>query len=467
MSLYPPSDLLPEESSDVRSVETAKSAAPSTRRGSRWIDNWNPENETFWEATGRKIARRNLNWSIFAEFLGFAVWQLWSVVVTFLPQAGFAFTQDQLFWLVAIPSLVGATLRIPYTLAVPVFGGRNWTVISALLLLIPAVGLIVVTNNPDTPFGVMVAIAALAGFGGGNFASSMTNITFFFPAKEKGWALGLNAAGGNLGAAAVQLVVPLVVTIGAGITLDRAGLIWIPLILLAAYAAWRRMDNLSTARNDVAGSLAAAKEGHLWLMAVLYIGTFGSFIGFSAAFPLLIKSTFPEVSVGHFAFLGALVGSLARPYGGRLADKIGGARLAVISFLAMSLGALGVVWSLPLHNFGLFLMMFLFLFVASGIGNGATYRMIPAIFRTLSVRRRENAEQSAVTARKAAAALGIVSAVGAYGGFLVPRGFALSTSHTGSLNAAFYVFVAFYLCCTAAVWFAYLRPGTDMAAAKV
>src|SRR5690349_22522977 len=291
-----------------------------TRRPGRWIDGWNPEDAAFWQAEGRAIARRNLGWSIFAEFLGFIIWQLWSIVVVMLPAAGFDPTSSQSFWLISLPSLVGATLRFPYTFMVAIFGGRNWTIVSAGLLLIPAVLLGIVVSNPDTPFGVLLLVAALGGVGGGNFASSMANITYFFPQKEKGWALGLNAAGGNLGTSVAQFAVPIVVTIGAGATLNiaLAGWMWIPLILIAIWGAWRYMDNLSSAKADFAGSAAALREPHLWVMSLLYIGTFGSFIGFASVFPKLIADQFPEFStiqVGQaaisLAFLGALVGSLA------------------------------------------------------------------------------------------------------------------------------------------------------------
>jgi MFS transporter, NNP family, nitrate/nitrite transporter len=200
------------------SAVSTPTSAPVHRSG-RWIDHWEPEDATFWRGGGRAIARRNLGFSIFAEFLGFCVWALWSVVVPLLPAAGFDLTLNQQFWLIAVPSLVGATIRIPYTFAVPLFGGRNWTVVSALLLLIPASALSFVVTRPETPFGLLLACAALAGFGGGNFASSMTNISFFFPEAEKGKALGLNAAGGNLGTGIVQMVVPAVIAIGAGVHL--------------------------------------------------------------------------------------------------------------------------------------------------------------------------------------------------------------------------------------------------------
>jgi NNP family nitrate/nitrite transporter-like MFS transporter len=433
-------------------------------RTGRWIEHWDPEDAEAWQAGGRRVARRNLGLSVFAEFLGFAVWALWSVVVPQLNGAGFALTVDQMFWLVSVPALVGATLRIPYTFAVPTFGGRNWTVVSALLLLVPVLALVVVVNRPDTSFGVLLTVAALAGVGGGNFASSMANISFFFPEREKGTALGLNAAGGNLGTAAVQLAVPIVITTAAGVQLDRAGLVFIPLVLLAAVLAWRLMDNLRGARADYRSFAAAAGHRHTWVLSVVYIGTFGSFIGYSGAFPTLLKNQFPEVTVS-VAFLGALIGSLARPLGGVLADRWGGARVTMASFVVMAIGALGAVRGLGTHSFGLFLGSFLLLFVASGAGNGSVYRMIPAVFRVGVDAGRPDA---AARARKAAAGcIGIAGAVGALGGFAIPRGFALSTSATGSLRPALLVFVGVYFGLLALTWAVYHRKGATMALERV
>ncbi len=434
-------------------------------RPGRWIANWDAENKEQWESAGRSIARRNLNWSIFAEFLGFVVWQLWSIVVVQLPGAGFNFSTSEIFWLISMPSLVGATLRIPYTFMVPRFGGRNWTIVSALLLLIPSIGLALCVSNPGTPFGVMLLVAALAGFGGGNFASSMANITFFYPAREKGWALGLNAAGGNMGAAVAQLAVPIVITLLAvgTVNLPLAGWMWVPFILVAAFGAWKFMDNLTSAKGDIAGSVAALKEPHLWIMALLYIGTFGSFIGFAGVFPKLIKDYFPafsSIGVGtvalSLAFLGPLVGSLARPYGGRMADRMGGARMTVAAFASMAVITLTMIWTLPLKNFWLFLVLFLMLFTASGFGNGATYRMIPVIFATSS-RAARNGAGSVATQRLASSALGLISAIGAYGGFVIPQVLNASNSASGSYTPAFYGFVGAYVLMLVVCWAFYIR----------
>src|SRR6201990_3081275 len=221
-----------------------------------WIDEWQPDDPKFWAKTGKKVAWRNLGWSILAENIGFSIWLVWSVVAARLKQVGFAYTTDELFQLVAIPGLVGALMRFPYTFAVPKFGGRNWTIVSALLLLIPTLGLTFLVQRPSTPFWLMVVVAATAGLGGGNFASSMANISFFFPDREKGFALGLNAAGGNIGVSTVQLLIPLALTWpflnlfqakpqGQGhIFLQNAAFFWMPLILTAVIGAALFMNNL-------------------------------------------------------------------------------------------------------------------------------------------------------------------------------------------------------------------------------
>ena len=435
----------------------------------RWITDWRPDDETFWRERGSAIARRNLTFSIFAEFLGFSVWLVWSIVAANLNDAGFDLTVSQLFWLVSVPALVGATLRFPYTFAVARFGGRNWTVVSALLLLIPVVLLAVMVSDPQTPYGLLLVAAATAGFGGGNFASSMANISYFYPDARKGFPLGLNAAGGNIGVAVVQAFVPLVITVaivggqvGGGPFLANAGLIFIPLIVLAAACAFFFMDNLRVSRSELREQLRVARNGHTWLMSVLYIGTFGSFIGYSGALPILLSLNFPDAGL-KLAFLGALVGSLARPIGGLLSDRFGGARVTLGNFGVMIVAALGVIFCLQNKAepwaFTAFLGMFMVLFMATGIGNGSTFRMIPVIFRAQALDRNRGDREQAIRIgkRETAAVLGVSSAIGAYGGFLIPQGFSLSRTATGGPQAALYVFIGFYLICAAITWWCYVR----------
>lgn len=435
---------------------------------SRWI--------TDWRERGQKVARRNLSFSIFAEFLGFSVWLTWSVVAIRLNDAGFDLSSGQLFTLVAVPNLVGATVRFPYTFAVPRFGGRNWTIVSALLLLIPTILLAVLVSNPSTPYWALLAAAATAGLGGGNFASSMANISFFYPNARKGLALGLNAAGGNLGVAVLQLVAPFAIAAGTlavvgggqgangALHLQNVGLMLIPFILAAAFCAWRFMDNLATATSSFRDQAVVARRRHTWTMAWLYVGTFGSFIGYSAGLPLLIKGQFADPNAIKYAFLGPLVGSITRPVGGWLADRLGGARVTLCNFGVMMLAVGGVMYFLANKDqswaFAGFLAMFLVLFVATGVGNGSTFRMVPIIFRAHHCGPDGGAvDDAAITAgrRESAAALGIISAVGAYGGFLIPQTFGLSTNATGGPQAALASFIAFYGSCMVVTWWCYLR----------
>jgi NNP family nitrate/nitrite transporter-like MFS transporter len=445
-----------------------------SKENSTWIADWNPEDEKYWEAKGKTVARRNLIWSILAEHIGFSIWLVWSIVATKLPQVGFHYTTDQLFQLVALPGLIGSLMRFPYTFAVPVFGGRNWTIVSAALLFIPAILLAYFVTRPDTSFALMLAVAATAGLGGGNFASSMANISFFYPDRMKGWALGLNAAGGNIGVSGVQLLTPIVIALGwvslymtspqgtTGLYLQNAGLMWLPLIALAVYGAYRYMNNLTSARSTFKDQLVIVTRKHTWVMSYIYIGTFGSFIGYSAAFPLLLKTQFPQITVA-IAFLGPLVGSLVRPFGGWLADRLGGAQVTFWNFIVMAVATAGVMYFIDIKSFAGFLAMFLILFVTTGVGNGSTYRMIPSIFREEKLR---TSKISDGTARlkaikdasiESAAALGFIGAVGACGGYLIPRGFGASIAMTGGPHMALAVFLGFYITCIAFTWWYYMR----------
>ncbi|WP_061292624.1 MFS transporter [Herbidospora cretacea] len=439
----------------------------------RWIADWRPDDPDFWATTGRPVARRNLIYSIFAEHLGFTLWTVWSIVAVRL--SSYEFTTDQLFWIVALPNLVGSALRLPYTFGPAKFGGRNFTVVSALLLLVPAGLLAVAVSDPATPYWMFLVIAATAGLGGGNFASSMANITYFYPQSRQGAALGLNAAGGNIGVSSVQLVMPLV--IGA-FGLAAAGLFWVPFILAAALGAFFFMDNLTVAKAEPREMAKAAGRPQTWIMSVLYIGTFGSFIGYSTAFPLLITSQFPEQKgLISLAFLGALLGSLIRPVGGWLSDRLGGAKVTLWNFAAMAGAVLLVYAGLATHNVVLFFVAYLLLIGSAGVGNGSTYRMIPAIFRAKAIEGLEPGTQAYDDAlaggrRDAAAAIGFISAVGAFGGFFINRGFGSSIGATGGAGAAISAFAIFYGVCFALTWFCYLRrysTGTtpSLAAARV
>ena len=475
--------------SDVPSAPVGAAPAgtgPVARLGSRWIDEYNPEDPAFWASErGKPVARRNLVWSILAENIGFSVWQMFSIATAVLASIGYGFSSDQMFWLVATAGLVGAIMRVPYTFMPALFGGRNWTVASALLLLVP-VTLLVVAATTDQPYWFWVLTAMTCGFGGGNFASSMANISFFYPDKEKGFALGLNAAGGNIGVAIIQLVGPLVVAAGAiavvgggtGTTeggdvryVQNVALMWVPFILLAAAGAWFGMNNLAGATANIAGQAAIARRRQTWIMSFLYIGAFGSFIGFSGAFPLVLANEF-EADTYRYAFLGPLVGSLSRPFGGWLADRVGGAKVTIATFVGQAL-AIGVAMTfLSAGSFLGFLLSFLVLFAVVGMTNGSTYRMIPIIYRAEAADAASGSDQTPGEVlhrarRDTAAAVGIISAVGALGAVFIPRIVSESYNATGGVQTALAAFCAFYVACVAVTWFVYVRRGTLMQAAGV
>ena len=490
--------------------------APLLTRG-RWIESWEPDDEAFWESSGKKIARKNLIFSIFAEHLGFSIWVLWTIVVINLANIGIVMSIGELFLLTAVPNLVGAFLRIPYTFAVPKYGGRAWTTFSASLLLIPTALLAFLVPSGwlaaqphDTQLWILIACAATAGVGGGNFSSSMANISFFYPEKRKGFALGLNAAGGNLGVAVAQLLVPLVLIVGipaAAVKLPKhdinmayAGFVWMPFIVIAMLAAYFYMDSLREAKADKTSYVEALKHPQTWIMSFLYIGTFGSFIGYSFALPLVIKNTFPEFLAQHafiatylagLGFVGALIGSVARPLGGWMSDRLGGARVTLAVFIGMGVFTAVAIQGVQQRSFTVFFLSFMVIFLLAGIGNGSTYKMIPSIF---AVYGRKDAEEKGLEPkaaaiewkRRAAAVIGIAGAIGAFGGFLIQvvlrqaslgvsalvkaaetpaEKVSVAAAHADWSVPALWVFLGAYVVFAAVTWFFYLR--TSFATGRV
>lgn len=443
------------------------------------LKDWRPDDTEFWAQSGRRIARRNLWISIPCLLLAFSVWLVWSVVVAKLPAIGFAYSTGELFWLAALPGLSGATLRIFYSFMVPIFGGRLWTTLSTASLLIPAVGIGLAVQNPDTPYLAFLALALLCGFGGGNFASSMANISFFYPKKEKGNALALNAGLGNAGVSVMQFLVPLVITAGvfgviggepqatkAGgeLWLQNAGFVWVPFLLIGTIAAWFGMNDIASARASFKEQSVIFSRKHNWIMCVLYTGTFGSFIGYSAGFPLLAKTQFPEVDSLQFVFLGPLVGALSRAATGWISDKFGGGRVTFWTFLVMIAAVAGVLFFLGIKEqpgaFWGFFAMFMVLFFATGVGNASTFQMIPTIMRQEisrlmpSLTADEHLRQSE---RESAAIIAFTSAIAAYGAFFIPKAYGTSISMTGGPDMALYLFMAFYVVCLAMTWLFYTR----------
>jgi NNP family nitrate/nitrite transporter-like MFS transporter len=447
------------------------------------ITDWRPEDRDFWQGEGRAIARRNLWISVPCLLLSFAIWMVWSVVVAKLPSVGFAFNNEQLFWLAALPGLSGATLRIFYSFMPAIFGGRLWTTLATWSLMLPALGIGFAVQNPATPYWIFLVLALLCGLGGGNFASSMANISFFFPKAEKGNALAINAGLGNLGVSVVQFIVPLAITAGvfgalggnpqtatvgsvtSTLWLQNAGFVFVPFIAASAFAAWFGMNDIASMKSSFADQAVIFRRTHNWIMCWLYTGTFGSFIGFSAAFPLLSKILYPEVNALQYAFLGPLVGAGSRVLAGKLTDRVGGGRITFWTFIAMCLGVVGILYAIGMKgdptSFPVFFASFIFLFAMTGVGNASTFQMIPAIMRKEvgrieGLKGQELVKQSD---KESAAIIGFTSAVAAYGAFFIPKSFGTSIAMTGGAEAALYSFLGFYVICIAVTWWFYTRRG--------
>ncbi len=456
------------------------------------LTEWYPEDPHFWSQIGKPIANRNLWISVPNLLLAFSVWMVWSMVVAKLKVVGFAFTTEQLFWLTALPALSGATLRIFYSFLVPILGGRLWTTISTLSLLIPAVGIGLAVQNPQTPYWAFVALALACGLGGGNFASSMSNVSFFFPKSGKGNALAINAGFGNLGVSIMQFLVPIVVTLGAfapvvgapqiavengvetHVWLQNAGFVWVPFILAAAVAAWVGMNDIASARASFAEQAVVFKRKHNWVICWLYLGTFGSFIGFSAAFPLLMKTLFPSAAVMQLVFLGPLVGAASRALTGWVSDKYGGQNVTHWVFLALAAGVLGVLHGVGSFgvapSFAIFFASFMWLFFWTGVGNASTFQMIPVIVRADMPRLLPDIDGPArlrAAEMESAAIVGFSSAIGAFGGFFIPLAFGNSMKAAGGPATALVVFLAFYLSCFVLNWACYGRKSSMLYASLV
>lgn len=451
-----------------------------TEKKSRLLQDWRPEEPAFWAESGHNVASRNLWISVPSLLLGFCVWMLFSLVSVNLNKVGFNFTTDQLFMLTAIPSVSGAILRVPYSFMIPLFGGRRWTAISTVFLVIPCVWLGFAVQDTTTSYNTFLIISLLCGFGGANFASSMGNISFFYPKAKQGGALGINGGLGNMGVSVMQLLAPLAISLGifsafsdpqtladgSSMWLQNAAWIWVPFLLICTLAAWLGMNDLASSKASIRQQLPVLKRGHLWIMSVLYLAAFGSFIGFSAGFAMLTKTQFPDVNIMHYAFFGPLIGALARSAGGMLSDRLGGVRVTFWNFVVMAITAALLFLTLPQGgvggNFAAFFGVFMVLFMTAGLGSGSTYQMIAVIFRRLTTDSAlargdsaESAQREAVT--DTAAALGFISSIGAIGGFFIPKAFGTSLAITGSPAGAMKVFLVFYVVCAVITWGVYWR----------
>ncbi|HFL8824135.1 MAG TPA: NarK family nitrate/nitrite MFS transporter [Candidatus Azoamicus sp. OHIO1] len=431
------------------------------------LSDWHPEDNEYWSKKAKFIANRNLFSSIPCLLLAFSVWFIWSAVVVKLNSIGFNFTTEQLFRLTAMPGITGATLRIFYSFCVPIFGGRNWTVFSTATLLIPAIGIGIAVQDTNTSYNTMIVLAILCGFGGGNFSSSMSNISFFFPKRFQGTALGLNAGLGNLGVSTLQFVVPVVIYFGffefitgcpqefivngkiERIWLQNAAYFWVIPVVLATISAFIFMDNLPTAKASLKEQMVIFKRKHMYIVTWLYVMSFGSFIGYSAAFPLLIKTQFPDVNPLRYAFLGPMVGALIRPVGGWISDKVkSGALITFVDLFVMIFAVLGVIYFISpgSKSFYGFFLMFILLFTTTGVANGSVFQMIPMIFPP----------------KESAVVLGFSAAIAAYGAFLIPQSFGTSIKLTGGPEFALYCFEIYYVTCLIITWWYYLRANAEV-----
>lgn len=437
----------------------------------RQLQQWDPEDPQFWQQGGHAVARRNLAISVPCLLLSFCVWMLFSIVAVNLPKAGFSFSTDQLFLLTALPSVSGALLRVPYAFMVPLIGGRRWTAISTAIMIVPCLWLGFAVQDSSTAYAIFMLIALLCGFAGANFSSSMGNISFFYPRAQQGSALGINGGIGNMGVSVMQLLAPLAMSLalfgafsGKAITLPDGGMlwlqnaawIWIPFLVIGSLAAWFGMNDIASARASIRQQLPVLARGDMWLLGVLYLATFGSFIGFSAGFSILTRTQFPTSDLLAFAFLGPFLGALARWMGGSVSDRLGGTRVTLVNYLLMALFSGLLFLTLPgaedAGNANAFFALFMLLFITAGLGSGSTFQMVAVVFRARTLARaKARGVSDDVAQREAAtdtsAALGFISAIGAIGGFFIPNAFGLSLKLSGSPAGAMAVFLLFYLLC--------------------
>lgn len=443
-----------------------ETAAASSRT---WLDTWTPENDTFWNSTGAGIAWRTLSITTASLVLSFTTWFMVSALVVRLPGIGFALSTTQLFWLAAMPGLAGGTLRIIHTFLVPIYGTRHVIAISTFALLIPCIGWGLAVQNTGTPYWLLMVLGLTAGLGGGNFSSYMPSTSLFFPKRLQGTALGIQAGIGNLGVSLTQFVTPWIIgfgligALGASQTftaqdgttkqlwLQNAPYIYVPFIVVLGAVAWFGLRSIPV-RANFREQTDIFKDKHTWFMTSLYIMTFGSFSGYSASFPLLIQEVFGGTPDAPdpltYAFLGPLVGSLARVAFGPVADKVGGGVLTTISGVGLLAGAIGVTFFTSVDTpeaFPYFIGVMLALFLFSGMGNASTFRQMPFCFPP----------------RQASGVIGWTSAIAAYGPFFFSVLLGVAISRTASPNAFFYGVAVFYLINIAINWWYYTRPNAE------
>ena len=450
---------------------------------------WEPENAIFWQKQGRRIASRNLVLSTCSLHLNFNIWMMWSMVVVNLPAIGFSLTEQQAFLLVAIPGLVGALMRLLYAFAWTWIGGGSWMGISTLFLLLPALGVAHVVQDVSTPFPMLLAVAACCGIGCGASASHLANINFFYPKSSKGFAMGINAGLGNLGVSVAQLLVAVLISVKIWglsdckpqclgkctamhtIWLQNAGYFFVPLIVVVALACLLFSHDLPRLKLTPRDQVASLKHAHTWYISLPYLSSYGTFLGFSAAFPLLAHVMFPQSHSMEYAFVGPMVCALSRPLGGWLGDRFGAGITTVVSNAAMGLGTLGLIVCLPGANgqgsFWLFFALFQWIFMAAGIGNGSSYQLGPKVFMLKAAQDAQTGgcppeDAYARGGREGALAMSFSAVFAALGGFFIPKSFGTSLILFNSFVPGFVMFFCFYLVSSLVVWQQYGRPGSPM-----
>lgn len=448
------------------------------------ITDWNPEDAAAWEAGNNKIARRNLLWIIACDHIAFGVWTLFPVMALFMPQNVYGFSAADKFLLGATATLVAACLRIPYSLGIATFGGRNWTVFSIVVLLVPTAATIWLLAHPGLPLWPYLVCAALTGMGGANYAASMTNTNFFYPHRRKGFALGFNAGAGNLGVPMIQLVGLLVIAVAGPHQPYWVCGLYLALLTVVAVGAAHYMDNLEHATYDRSHLRSILSERDSWVLALLYLGTFGSWIGFSFALGQVLQINFVGAGQSHaqaslhaaeFAFIGPALGSLARIYGGRLADRVGGSRvtLAVLATMALVTGFLVAISTQDDHTPGLttaatmigYICGFMALFILAGLGNGSVYKMIPSVFEARSHRPGlPETDRRRWSQATSGAVIGFVAAFGALGGVGINLALRQSYLSTCTDTSAYWAFLFFYVAAAAVTWTRYVRRPVSVTA---
>lgn len=440
------------------------------------IADWNPEDAAAWEAGNKKIARRNLFCTIAGDHVAFSIWTLWPVMALFMPASVYGFSASDKLLLGAVATLVGGCARIPYTLGIAAFGGRNWTTFSAFVLLIPTAGTIVLLANPGLPLWPYVLCAALTGLGGGNYAASLANVNAFYPQRLKGAALAVNAGVANLGVAVIQLVGLLVLATAGHQAPYWVCAVYLVFLVAAGIAAALFMDNVNHG-TQLSTMRSILFERDTAVISLLYIATFGSWIGFAFAFGQVLQVNFldsgesPKHAALHaaqVAFIGPLLGSLARIYGGRLADRIGGSRVTLGVLVGMTLGA-GLLVTISTfddqhhaqaHSTSMigYVTGFMVLFILSGMGNGSVFKLIPSVYeaRSRALDMSEDDRRHWARARSGSL-IGICSAVGALGGVGINLALRQSYLSTGTETSAYWVFLASYVVTAVMTWTVYVR----------